>query len=621
MEFILPNSSENRLTVKKTLRAQAIFTILALACLCNFQPRIMIRNIKIPGFFRKTLPELQAILTPIPLSAMPAMLVLAAGLLSGCNLNVQDQSSVAPVHARRQLTNDGWPKTDVAWSPDGTRLAYSSVQTKSSVMAVSIDGRSQEKGSINDDVQLQNFAVSPDGQRVVYRSGRKGHLWLVDLRDNSETLLAMDHRNALDPAWSPGGNRIAFSSPNSENERSAIWLVEAEANATPVLVSPSEGEFSLINPTWSPDEAALVCEVNSKMIGIIEVATRSLFIIASDTTDSTSYSSPAWAPNSNTIAYSVSRNGVQSIEIMPLTGKPKTVTPQFRSAQNPAWSANGSRLAFNSRSAVWVISIDGTDPQQTDLVGQKPIWWPTSNSLIQLQKKRTSKINVVTADGVPLASLVNPSENGSDVMPTWQADGSAFVFVRRNNDPDSSQIRQLALDSETESLLLDQSTVPDEISFFGSIANPVISPIDNSIIFDDGRDIFLLMPQGQPPVNLSEGIAQSMRQPAWSYDGKQMVCASDGYLILYGVQSNGFVEKKSIPGAFRNPVWSNPNPIFGSRIAVESGSGIFVIHPERGQPEFVLWGRYPAWSPDGAQLAFMQQNEIYVEDILVRGDE
>jgi Tol biopolymer transport system component len=583
--------------------------------------RTMITNKETPRLYQRITREAQAALTQMLLLATWAFL-LASIIWSGCNIDVQEQSSIAPQHTSRQLTRDGWPKGDVAWSPDGTQIAYSWVQTTSVLISAPVDGsesNTEEMGWVNDNIDPQNYAVAPDGRRVVYVSRRKGSLWLVDLHNRSESLLTPDDRNARQPAWSPGGSRIAYSTPTPDSERSEIWVVEAAANAKPVLVSPSGENRSFSNPSWSPDETAIVCESDSNRLCIIELATKNLYVLVSDSTDSTYFSGPAWSPISDTIAYSVFRNGIQSIEILPAGGgEPRTVTPQFRSARNPAWSPDGSQLAFNSRSVVWVIAIDGTKLQQTDLSELKPIWWPSGNSLVRIEQTNTARINVTSLDGTPVPFLTL-AEGGRDVAPAWYPEGGEFVFVRHDDNADSAQIRHLALGSGVESVLLDQSVFPDRFVCSGCISNPAISPVDASIIFDDSRDIFLLLPGGQPPLNLSADIAPRLRHPAWSPDGKQIVCVSDGRLIILEFLANTLVERRSITGSFANPAWSGPHPVFGSNIAVESGGGIFLVKPDRVAPVLILAGRHPAWSPDGTQLSFVQENEVHIVDVFVEG--
>ncbi len=106
--------------------------------------------------------------------------------------------------APRPLTRDHWWKCDPAWSPDGTRLAYST-----------------DRGGTLD-------------------------IWIRDLgtgRDRQLTRLGT--RAALSAAWSPGGQEIAFL-----DQDGALWTADV---ATGDVRRVFTATFEPGRPTWSPD--------------------------------------------------------------------------------------------------------------------------------------------------------------------------------------------------------------------------------------------------------------------------------------------------------------------------------------------------------------------------------
>ncbi|HXY11037.1 MAG TPA: hypothetical protein VEI52_24605 [Terriglobales bacterium] len=61
--------------------------------------------------------------------------------------------------------------------------------------------------------------ISPEGKRVVYGiinpSNGQQDLWIQDIASGTRTRLTVDTRRSAGPAWSPGGERIAYQSSRS----------------------------------------------------------------------------------------------------------------------------------------------------------------------------------------------------------------------------------------------------------------------------------------------------------------------------------------------------------------------------------------------------------------------
>lgn len=96
---------------------------------------------------------------------------------------------------------------------------------------------------------------SPDGSRIVFHDTRDtrracGEIWVANADGSGQGRLVDPGQRTPDdgmPAWSPTGARIAFARSDDSNQRSSIWVADADGtDARPV--STTSG-YALL-PDW-----------------------------------------------------------------------------------------------------------------------------------------------------------------------------------------------------------------------------------------------------------------------------------------------------------------------------------------------------------------------------------
>jgi Tol biopolymer transport system component len=103
---------------------------------------------------------------------------------------------------------------------------------------------------------------------------------------------------------------------------------------------------------------------------------------------------------------------------------------------DPAWSPDGSKIAWASRNAVqfprefklWVMNVDGSGKTQlTSGPGDAtaPNWSPDGSKIAF----GYGAIHVINPDGTG-DTVLNPSGDGSDTAPNWSPDGGKIAFMR-----------------------------------------------------------------------------------------------------------------------------------------------------------------------------------------------
>ncbi len=149
-----------------------------------------------------------------------------------------------------------------AWSPDGSRLAFTVFARGVEELAIlRVDDQQVERH-----VQLPGLgavatpAWSPDGGTIALAGSRRGvtDLYLVDLETNELTQLTDDRYGVLQPAWSPDGSVIAFVTDRFGTDLDDLVYGEARLAMMDLAtgeVQPIEGlgRGKHINPSFSPD--------------------------------------------------------------------------------------------------------------------------------------------------------------------------------------------------------------------------------------------------------------------------------------------------------------------------------------------------------------------------------
>jgi Tol biopolymer transport system component/DNA-binding winged helix-turn-helix (wHTH) protein len=441
--------------------------------------------------------RLAAVTLPLWLLAVGLLGILLVLFFRPSQFSAADRSIESPMNVVPLTTYPG-RESQPAFSPDGNQVAFvwsGEKEGDSDIYVRLVDGGNWVRltSHVGDDV---NPVWSPDGRTIAfYRSTNDGDgVFLVPSLGGAERKLTETWANRFGFGmhtwlhWSPGGKWLVLSDKSSTNEPFSLFLFSPETGEKRRLTSPPASVIGDCSPAFSPDGKSVA------FVRVISAVVGEVYLVSADggepkplTFSGEGISNLTWTPDGREIVFSSRYGGKSNLLRIPFEGgTPQWLSESGNSAQYPAFSLRGNRLA-------WVRNTDNTD-----------IFRIVLNSKTEAKEQ--------PANVIPSTAI--------ETSPRYSPDGKRIAFV--SNRSGSDEIWVSGSEGENPVRLT---------SFRGPlVGSPSWSPDSRQIVFDcrpeGNADIFTISSEGGQPRRLTSDAAEDI-VPSWSIDGRWIYFTSN----------------------------------------------------------------------------------------------
>ena len=370
-----------------------------------------------------------------------------------------------------QLTTlSGW-EADPSLSPDGRWVVYQGRQAGNwDVYLQSVPGEAPinlTADSSDDDTQP---AFSPDGEQIAFRSERGGGGLFVMGRTGGSVRRVID--GGYNPSWSADATMLVYATeevsytPYSRSTVSHLWTVNVATGERRQL-----SDVDAVQPAWSPNGQRIAFWAapppgSQRDIWTIAAAGGEPVRVTDDTAADWS---PVWSPDGKYLYFASDRGGTQNLWRVRIdeasghvTGPAEAITSPSPYAGNPSLSATGDRLVYESWVGARNVVRAMFDPARGVVVDRAvPVtavfgrYWtlpdvsPDGQWLAFQSTLSEMDIFVSRSDGTGLRQLTK--DPAMDRMPTWSPDGTRVAFYSNRGggynvwvvNADGSSLKQL----------------------------------------------------------------------------------------------------------------------------------------------------------------------------------
>ncbi len=260
-----------------------------------------------------------------------------------------------------------------------TRLAYITRRENDWRLVIKTLDPRPGTTAMRDSRVITTPAWSPLGDRIAFTSYRSGtgEIYTYSFDSGSASRIISGGLNTA-PAWSPDGGTLAFT--RSESGGSDIWLYSMASGTSTQITARSGIETSA---SFSPNGMQII--FTSDRVGFPQLYWMSS---SGGSAERAGFAhgycdSPAWSPQGDMIAYCARTGGGFHVFVMNSDGTGiRQVTTRGSMNEDPVWSPTGRHLAFSSDmdgvKSIYILELNGMRIHRLSSGGESycPAWSP-----------------------------------------------------------------------------------------------------------------------------------------------------------------------------------------------------------------------------------------------------
>jgi Tol biopolymer transport system component len=242
--------------------------------------------------------------------------------------------------------------------------------------------------------------VSPDGRSIAFVA--LGDLWLLPVEGGTPTQLTNDAFADADPAWSPDGRELAFTTDRDGTMN--VWIRNVGTGRDRQVTFSRTGNLS--GAAWSPDGTKIAYLVDRTNVEFVRVRPGGVSERGAPrpATQRGELGRPTWSADSRSVAVGALlpfsnryREGLNQLlidRLDPAGWSSSLIFPEHsagnRQTQGPVWAPDGFYMAFVSEGRLWVVDVNasgaptGAPTPIADDEPDSPSWEGDSRHIVYL---------------------------------------------------------------------------------------------------------------------------------------------------------------------------------------------------------------------------------------------